>query len=462
MSAHPRAAPPRLFAAACLLLSAAALGGLLHAAYAAFTGMHFHFLDYGGYTNMLWNTAHGRPFAVLVDRTYLQAHLSFSLAVLAPLFRLWDHPFLLAAVQWAGLAGGAALVWRIGGRAGYAPALRAACVLFFTAYPFTQSVVLSEFHGVGLYLLLLPWLYHALRFRPGAAWLPLALTLGVREDAFLVVVPLIVTMAVRRRSRVLALLAAAALLYGVAAVFVLYPLINGASLFAFRANWFPSGGGGPDAAAILERVKALAGVLLPAAVLGCWAGRRAAWGTLAGCAGVPLLIALASTAPHQYGLRVHYPAAVMVCLVLGIMEAMCAQPAPPAKGWRGGVAAAYLAGLTLVAHCAAGFLPGGHRRQAVYARVNPEGPRVLALARTLPREGILLCAERLSVFCANRAELLVPQFYDPARHTIDVFFFAERDVRGRVREVLEAALHSGAYAERPAAPGYRIVVRSDR
>jgi hypothetical protein len=53
----------------------------------------FQLVDYGLYVNLIWNTAHGRPFRLLVDESYLTRHLSFTLALLAPFFWIWDHPF---------------------------------------------------------------------------------------------------------------------------------------------------------------------------------------------------------------------------------------------------------------------------------------------------------------------------------------------------------------------------------
>jgi hypothetical protein len=99
----------------------------------------------------------------------------------------------------------------------------------------------------------------------------------------------------------------------------------------------------------------------------------------------------------------------------------------------------------VAAHLGGGFLPGGRQHQRVYARAHPDGARVLELARGLPREGVLLCSEQLAVFCANRADLLVPQFYDPARHRVDALFFAARDLKGAVAETVTARLRGGEF-----------------
>jgi len=417
-----------------VLLCGLAAVGLLRSAYAAFTWQNFHFLDYGGYTNWIWNTAHGAPFKVLVDRSYLEMHLSFTVALLAPFFRAWDHPFLLSLLQWVMLMGGCAIVARTGRRQGLATQGIAALVLFFVAYPFTQSALLAEFHGVSLYFLLMPWLYNWILFRRRRAWLPLLLLLGVREDAFLLALPPLLYFAFKERNRTAALLAAASLLYGVLAVFVLFPLINGVSLFAFRSGWLP-GGGGTAPPGTSARALSLLWTVLPAALL-----LRRRWVPFAAFVGLPLVVALASTSAHQYGLRVHYAAGVMSCLVVALLEMVRTRPGGLAGWW-----AAALVAVTLLAYVQRGFLPGGRQYDRVYGRAHPGGRELLAAARALPREGILLCPERLSPFCANRADLLVWELFDPRRHRFDVVFVTPRDWHGALGELLTDLVDDGSF-----------------
>ncbi|MDD5708173.1 MAG: DUF2079 domain-containing protein [Kiritimatiellae bacterium] len=236
---------PALLIALCALAVLCEIAGV-------FSAMTWQKLgtDHGRYTTMIWNCAHGAPFRYEVDRSYLATHLSFSLALIGPLFRVWDHPFLLCLVQCLLLAGGAAVLWHAGRRAGLPPLWLAALACFYVAYPMAQSVVLVEFHGVGLYLLTVPWLYAALAGpKPGHAWVPLALTLGAREDAFLVVLPMLIYFAVRTRRPMAITQTVAALAYGLAALFWIYPAINGASLFAVRSGWIPGAGAEASAAA---------------------------------------------------------------------------------------------------------------------------------------------------------------------------------------------------------------------
>ena len=73
------------------LIALAALGTLLALAVACWAPLCMYHAgrmrvnDYGIYTNALWNTAFGEPFRYLVHQSYLAVHLSFTLALLAPL-----------------------------------------------------------------------------------------------------------------------------------------------------------------------------------------------------------------------------------------------------------------------------------------------------------------------------------------------------------------------------------------
>lgn len=421
---------------------------LLHGAFAAFSWFKFHLLDYGGYTNMLWNTAHGRLFRVLLDRSYLDIHLSFSLALLAPLFRIWDHPFLLAVVQWLCLVIGTGVLWRAGTRLRIEPTLRAAIVLLAVAYPFTQSVMLAEFHGVGVYFLLLPWLFLWMHVRRCMAWLPLVLTLGVREDTFLVVTPILFYFAWRERDRIALWLGIGALAYGLIAIFVLFPWISGMSLFEFRSSWLPGGAGHAAAEGVrlwTPRLAAVGWVLLPTVP---WLRRR--WRPIAAFVAVPLAVALLSRSHYQYSLSVHYSVAVMACLVLGVMQA--AFEGRPREEDRPGplrlAPALWLTLSVLVAHAARGLLPGGGQRSLEYARVHPRVFDVLAVSRQIPRAGLLVCPDRLSPFCANRYDLVTWAYWDRRKHPIDLVFADVPELLGKRRDRYEELLREGQFGVR--------------
>lgn len=207
---------------------------LLLGSYFWFTWRPWAWGDYGIYTNMLWNTGHGAPFQYGDGRSYLVTHLSFSLAPYGLLYRIWDHPLVLMYVQWASFAAGAIFLCRSAIRARIPALPLAALLLFYTTYPFAQSVLLSPFHGVSQYFLLLPWLYFCASYARKWTIVPLLLLLALREDAFLNALPILLYISVRDRWRAGYVYAAASFLYGVLAIFVLYPWINGVSVFAYR------------------------------------------------------------------------------------------------------------------------------------------------------------------------------------------------------------------------------------
>jgi len=451
---HPaksKADAARLICAALMwVLALFAAGGLLHAAWCAFTWRNFHFLDYGGYTNMIWNTGHGAPFRVLMDRSYLEMHLSFTLVLLGPLFRIWDHPFLLALVQWLMLLTGAIILAVTAFRAGLRWETVPAVAVFFVGYPFTQSTMLAEFHGVSFYFLLVPWLYAALRSGSGGAWIPLCLLLGVREDAFLAAVPITGYFAIKQKSTPSAIMAGLSLIYGLAAVFVLFPLINGVSLLEFRSGWIPGTSRSllPEGVSTLwPRFRSLALVVLPCAPFLL----RRGWVPVVSLAGVPLLAALCGTAPHQHGLKLHYPAAVMACLGVAIVEACSVRESRRERGalraalpWQ----ALYLIFVTIIMHLRLGFLPGGGQRTRVYAGVDPDGLRLLQAARHIPDRGTLICRENLSSFCANRGDLQVWELFEPGKHKFDLVFATLDELRGPGGGRLGKLLSDGTFGVR--------------
>ena len=409
------------------LLAAAAATGLLHASFCAFTWGKFTLSDYGKYTNMLWNCGHGAPFRMLVDHNYLGTHLSISLAPLGLLFHAWDHPFLPAAIQWLGAMAGAALLGIAARRHGLRWDVALAIVFLAVGHACVQTVLLSEFHGAALLLLLMPWLYYALAFSRRWAWLPLLLVLGLREDAAFVAVPMLLVFARQQRWRAGYAWAAVALLYGWAAVTVLYPAIGHQSLLERRPMVSPpvflSQFQDFDLSARARAALLAFGAALPLL-------RRRTWVPLLAFPSVAAAIALLSPMHIQHRLLYHYSAAPMACFGPALVAAVAAARDPAGK--RAGLdrawVAAWLVAATLVIHATAGFLPGGSGSRREYQRVHPDGLNALQAAAGLSKEGILVCHDRQAGFVANRRDLLSWDDYDPARHPARYVFLPLREM----------------------------------
>jgi uncharacterized membrane protein len=427
-----------------LILLAALL--ILHASFCAFTSGKFTLTDYGKYTNMLWNCGHGAPFRMLVFHSYLQTHVSFTLALLGPAFRLWDHPFLPAVLQWLAALGGVCILGATGRRLGLSSVTSSILALSFLINPFTQSVLLSEFHGVSLYLLLVPWLFAALRFRPSASWIPLLLTLGVREEAGFLVLPLLLDFAVRKRWRAGYALAAFSAAYALVACTVLFPWLSGTDLAARRPGLSPSGLlWAWRLAPLSSRLIPLLWFLLPAAALLPKACIPAlTFPSLA------IVLTTLSPFPAQHTLSSHYPAAGLALLFSGIVQGMISLAGTPKKrtsqaavARRARIRASLVLAAAIAGHWHAGFLPGGRGFVRPYRHVNPDGLAALQMASALPKNGVLLCSDRLAGFCANRADILACDEAPRLQGLADCAFFSLGDTRRGFGRTFLAMLSSG-------------------
>jgi uncharacterized membrane protein len=409
---------------------------LLFGAYCTFTHKKWAVYDYGVYTNMIYNSARGDWFRVLVDDSYLRTHLSFSLALLGPLFWVWDSPLVLMVVQWTAFCGGCLCVLLACRRHGLPRVVILSILVLYTLWPLTQSVLLSSFHGVSMYLLLLPWLYYVCTFNRGWTPLPLVLLLGLREDAFLYALPILLYVAIRDRWTAGYVYALAALAYGLVAIFGLYPWITGRALAERRAAelgaarlWTPF-----TAEGFRARRWALLFVLLPLLPL----VRRGAW-RAAIITALALAVSMVSGYNRQYELRNHYPAVVMASLIVGLVAALGSNGSQRRTGlWHHPlVLASLFLGMTLWAHHAHGFLVFGARFHPRVSYPDPSGPRILAVAARIPKEGILLVPDIVGGAFGNRRDFLGWDQYRPTRHDVRLVFCDrqsltdERDTRCR-------------------------------
>lgn len=386
-------------------LFAVAAVHLLRVTYYVFTSMNRTTnVDYTRYLNMMWNTAHGHWFQSGIDGSYLFFHLSFSLFPWAFIFRLTDHPFALAAMQWFWVVSGGLLAAWAARKKGVPQVAVGGLLVFWIGYHFAQSGVVHEFHGAMLYYLLIPWFYLWREKRLG--WLPFCLLLGVREDAGLVIVPIVLYFAIRDQWKMGYVYAGVALAYVAIAVFVLYPLINGHSLFQIRTQEL---NGAVRGAAIRPRLLALFWVLLPMIPF-----LRRGWLPLVVFVSLPLGMALASGYRFQYSLQVHYGGTVHICLALAWIEAWRLTVAKKARFWWPGAAAAYFVIITLISNGIHGYLPGWRFKPVgrQYLNARPSGEYVTYLARkVLPRDGILAASPDCAAYVAERGGFMFPESF---------------------------------------------------
>jgi hypothetical protein len=258
-------------------------------------------------------------------------------------------------------------------------------------------------------------------------WLPLVLLLGLREESGLVAVPMLLFFAVKDRWKTGYVFAAGSAAYCVLAMKVLFPALSGITIGERRARLLSYASilrsFGPTG---LKRRAAAVGLLfLPALP---FLFRRAAAAILVFPLAA-LLVLQASPLGYHHELKRHYPAAVFTGLVLGIIHSTRRRPedrAAPAPRTSGLAASAYLIGVTVATHFAAGSLPYGGRTDAYYIRPNPLGRQTRAAARHVPKEGVLLTTPKLTGYTANRADLLVDFALKGREDLVDVVFLATK------------------------------------
>lgn len=408
------------------VLTVAVIVGLVRSQYCQFTWGKMALHDYGIYFNMLWNTAHGDWFTYLADQSYLRTHLSFSLVLLAPLFRLWDDPLLLTVIQWFCLLIGGLLFWRILFLSGVSGLTSSAFLFLFVGYPYTQGAMMCEFHGVHLYYILIPWLYLCLAFRKSWVWLPLLLVAGLREDAVFTMLPMLVYFAVVDRWKTGLAWSIASAAYGIFALTTLFPWINGISITERRDVLL-----NPDAIKnslnhqITQRLLCIFRLFLPAMPL-CF--RRRGWIPVVVFPSLLLIILLSSPERHHYCIHRHYSAGVFTCALLGMIEALrrtranvVSEPSPVSPSWK---LATYFILVTVISHLCWGSLPWGIRNpRKVYCRTSSYIPSMLSVVRSIPAEGILLTDERLAGYLGNRKSVVTFKTIKSYPHSPDYVLF---------------------------------------
>lgn len=421
---------------------------ILYSSFCAFTNWKFGTSgDYIRYTNMIWNTGRGNWFQYAVGtQSYLWVHLSFTLGLLGPLFYIWDHPFLLAAVQWIAIATGAALLVLAGRKQKISPHLLGALAVFWFGYPFTQSVQLCEFHSTAGYMLFLPWIYYALIRNRRTVWIPLVLLCGLREEAGLYAVPLLLLFAVRDRWHLGYLWAGACIAYATFATFWLFPALhpNNQDIFEarqeiFRGQWHD----------YLENWKPRAFAIFWALLPSLSALGRPIHPFVA-LIPLPMIANLASHWPWQYALKIHYPANVMASVAIALADAW-AQGRSTAKTHAGWIRALALIAITLVAHYARGFTFGSKPVPFnPYTSINPDGLDALRIAqRFLPKEGVLTAHRELLSMAANRRDAVYMNLVTPSQTPFDlnVVFARTRHLPEEYKQLVRSGAWGVRYAD---------------
>lgn len=406
--------------------------------------------DYVRYTAMLWNSAHGRLFEVAPGISYLRYHLSFSLLLLAPLFWLTENAFLLGFVQWLFLVGGAMVLFMVGRRANADPLVTGAIAVFYVGCSFAQTVLFYQFHGIAAYFLLLPWLYYCLQKRSHSALVPLLITLGLREEAGLYMIPLLLFAGWRYAWRPAFYYAAGVIAYVAVACLVLFPVINGDSLFHVRAVEIGLKNSGRTAhmTAWIERLKSLGWIMLPLVPFLAGRGRRA----ILVIPSLAIACTLLSSFAFQYKLERHYPAVVLASMAVAMVAASGQLGSKACFNSKTARAATILWLLlaTGISYYRVGFLPGSRKGvDRINLARELDGEHALWVARNKIPRGVTLATEpRFSSFVAARRGLDVNLFRDDGKiPTFDFVWMNISLINQAYRDAIRDHVFSVRYAD---------------
>lgn len=284
--------------------------------------------DLGIFTQVVNNYAHLRaPIATLHGPGFnvLGDHFSPALAVLAPLFWIWQSPVVLLLAQAAAFGWSAVPITRLardrlGGTAGIALGL---------AYGLSAGLLeatLVDFHEIALAVPLLAYALVALveeRWRAVAYWsLPLLL---VKEDLGFTVAAVGVLVAFRGARRIGAALIVAGIAGSMLAVFALIPILAPGHRYAYFSQY--------DGAHTRDSLGAVWGALAPSrwtaglgtkihtiAALG-WSTAFAGWGSSLAVLALPTLAWRFISAQSLYwGTSWHYDAVLMPIMFVAAVE----------------------------------------------------------------------------------------------------------------------------------------------
>ncbi len=215
--------------------------------------------DLGIYDQTIWNLAHGRIWmtTLVYETNGYYDHFEPILALIAPLYWLWPDVRVLLIVQALALALGSLPIYLYARRRfqswEFGHALAPVIAAAYLAYPALHNANLNDFHEVSLLPPLLGFaLYGLLTGRRRLLWVFLALCLMVKEDfsvtflMFGLYISAFRPAGFRRRDG--ARVAAAAVIWMLLVLYVLYPAATRGMPYPFVARRYPWLGDSPESA----------------------------------------------------------------------------------------------------------------------------------------------------------------------------------------------------------------------
>lgn len=439
------------FALALTLYAAVAgtLSVLKHATY------HSSLIDLGIFDQVIWNTAHGRPFWDTLDpfqqihHVFLGQHFSPGLALLAPIYWVAPSVYSLLIVQTLALAVSAVPIYLLAARRTGDERIALAFGCAYLCHPSLAYINLFDFHEIAMATPLLAWAVDRLDAgKPRMACVFLVLALVFKEEVGFIVAAfgLFVALAYRRR-----LLGVALFVLGIswtaAVVYWAIPAIRGGPyLFTGRYQGGLLQHGSIHLAYLLhflswQKAAYFAWLLLPLLLL-----------PLLGGAAVVLLIptsayTILSSYPLQYDIHYHYAAPLLPLLFAAAVFGLQRLPVR----LRLGVALGVLA-LSLCAGWLVGPLPGEREFTAANYRMGPREQAISRLVALVPAGVSLAVDNQMGAHLTERVRVY-HFFTGYERSQALLFDLRERSATEAKRQRAVAAIARD--------PRWRLVARDD-
>lgn len=412
--------------------------GILVASYAVYfslitTSVHQGFgtsaYDFGLYDQGIWLLSQGRsPFVTLMGRNLFGDHSSFILLFLVPLYWLFSSSSLLFIVQSVALAAGAIPVYAYARKALESDAMGFVMAATFLLHPAVGLTNVENFHPDSFLGLLIGFvLWAALSRRWRWYWVGVCLSLLVKEDVALIIIPIGVWVMLRRDVRRGIVTIAAS---GLAMSLFFFVVMRAFTGVSFRNSWrIPFGGFQGLFSVALRRPQELFRYLVseerPLYMLQLLAPTALAFVAAPGIALTAIGVIganLVSTFAYQHQIAYHYSLVIVPSLMFGTASGLARLPLRYRRRMVAVVAACSIATAYVLSP-----LPGARSTVGQWSASSPSVVAAHELFPLIPRDAVLVAHHTLTAQLARREKIyLFPNPFERTLYGTDVFAKGDR------------------------------------